>query len=152
MPDIELLGATYSDVPAVDLPKSGGGTVRFYDITVSDVTSLVTWDTNYVSSYSEMKVWKTGGVLIFSGKIVLKTGITIQGGFFATLNSSIAAKAGSVFTATYTSNDASSPEAIISIYMYSATQLRFMNNSTNASLTTPASGNVVRFSSVIPLN
>lgn len=31
MPDIELLGATYSDVPAVDLPKSGGGTARFYD-------------------------------------------------------------------------------------------------------------------------
>ena len=31
MPDIELLGATYPDVPAVDLPKSGGGTTRFYD-------------------------------------------------------------------------------------------------------------------------
>ena len=31
MPDIELMGATYPDVPAVDLPKSGGGTSRFYD-------------------------------------------------------------------------------------------------------------------------
>ena len=31
MPDIELLGATYNDVPAVDLPKSGGGMARFYD-------------------------------------------------------------------------------------------------------------------------
>ena len=31
MPDIELYGATYPDVPAVDLPKSGGGTSRFYD-------------------------------------------------------------------------------------------------------------------------
>lgn len=31
MPDIELLGATYPDVPAVDLPKSGGGLARFYD-------------------------------------------------------------------------------------------------------------------------
>ncbi len=30
MPDIELLGATYPDVPAVDLPKSGGGMARFY--------------------------------------------------------------------------------------------------------------------------
>ena len=29
--DITLLGATYSDVPAVDLPKSGGGTARFID-------------------------------------------------------------------------------------------------------------------------
>ena len=31
MPDIDLLGAVYPDVPAVDLPKSGGGTARFYD-------------------------------------------------------------------------------------------------------------------------
>ena len=31
MPDITLLGATYPDVPAVDLPKSGGGNARFYD-------------------------------------------------------------------------------------------------------------------------
>ena len=31
MPDIELMGATYHDVPAVDLPRSGGGTARFYD-------------------------------------------------------------------------------------------------------------------------
>lgn len=31
MPDIELLGATYPDVPAVDLPKAGGGMARFYD-------------------------------------------------------------------------------------------------------------------------
>lgn len=31
MPDIDIQGATYPDVPAVDLPKSGGGTARFYD-------------------------------------------------------------------------------------------------------------------------
>lgn len=31
MPDIELMGVTYPDVPAVDLPKSGGGLTRFYD-------------------------------------------------------------------------------------------------------------------------
>lgn len=29
--DITLLGATYQDVPAVDLPKSAGGTARFVD-------------------------------------------------------------------------------------------------------------------------
>ena len=29
--DITLLGASYSDVPAVDLPKTGGGTARFVD-------------------------------------------------------------------------------------------------------------------------
>lgn len=30
MAQVDLWGATYSDVPAVDLP-SGGGTVRFYE-------------------------------------------------------------------------------------------------------------------------
>ncbi len=32
--DIVLLGATYPAVPAVDLPKSGGGNARFYDRTI----------------------------------------------------------------------------------------------------------------------
>ena len=42
MANITLLGASYTDVPAVDLPKTGGGTVRFYEnggggMTVTDV-------------------------------------------------------------------------------------------------------------------
>lgn len=37
MPDISLLGAIYPDVPAVNLPKDGGGTANFYDI--SDTTA-----------------------------------------------------------------------------------------------------------------
>ena len=32
MADITLQGTTYNDVPAVDLPKSGGGTARFVDL------------------------------------------------------------------------------------------------------------------------
>lgn len=44
--DISLLNAIYSDVPAVDLPKDGGGTARFYDLsgttaTAADVASGV---------------------------------------------------------------------------------------------------------------
>ncbi len=35
--DITLLGASYSDVPAVDLPKTGGGTARFVDISSDTV-------------------------------------------------------------------------------------------------------------------
>ena len=31
--DISLLGANYSGVPAVTLPKTGGGTARFTDVT-----------------------------------------------------------------------------------------------------------------------
>ena len=42
--NISLMGATYSDVPAVQLPKSGGGTATFTDVTdttaaASDVAS-----------------------------------------------------------------------------------------------------------------
>ena len=33
--NITLLGASYSDVPAVTLPKTGGGTATFYDDTGS---------------------------------------------------------------------------------------------------------------------
>lgn len=36
---ISLWGAVYSDVPAVDLPKTGGGTARFYDAADGDVMS-----------------------------------------------------------------------------------------------------------------
>ena len=31
--NITLLGASYSDVPAVELPKTGGGTASFTDVT-----------------------------------------------------------------------------------------------------------------------
>lgn len=31
MANITLLGASYSDVPAVELPKTGGGTATFID-------------------------------------------------------------------------------------------------------------------------
>lgn len=39
MPDIELLGAVYPNVPAVDLPKSPSGTARFYDVTGTTATA-----------------------------------------------------------------------------------------------------------------
>lgn len=37
--NITLLGASYSDVPAVDLPKTGGGTARFTDVTDTTATA-----------------------------------------------------------------------------------------------------------------
>lgn len=37
--NITLLGASYSDVPAVTLPKTGGGTARFDDCTVTTATA-----------------------------------------------------------------------------------------------------------------
>lgn len=31
MAEITIMGASYSDVPAVDLPQTGGGYARFYE-------------------------------------------------------------------------------------------------------------------------
>lgn len=31
MAQVTIWGASYSDVPAIDLPKTGGGTTRFID-------------------------------------------------------------------------------------------------------------------------
>lgn len=54
--NITLLGATYPDVPAVDLPKTGGGTARFIDITESGTPvydGTTTSDTKYDALFLE---------------------------------------------------------------------------------------------------
>ena len=37
--NVVINGVTYSDVPEVDIPKSGGGTSKFYDASGADVTA-----------------------------------------------------------------------------------------------------------------
>lgn len=68
MANITLLGASYTDVPAVDLPKTGGGTVRFYEDEPSDLgTKTITLNGTYdaeddnVDGYSEVTVNVQGG-------------------------------------------------------------------------------------------
>lgn len=77
--NITLLGASYSDVPAVDLPKTGGGTARFTDIstengkvvqsgalvsqTSATYTTNDTYDTTTVSSVT-VQVSGGGGASI----------------------------------------------------------------------------------------
>ncbi len=38
-PSVVINGVTYADCPEVDIPKSGGGTAKFYDVTETDVTA-----------------------------------------------------------------------------------------------------------------
>lgn len=40
MAEVTLLGASYSDVPAVELPQTGGGTVTFYEAIDGDNMSF----------------------------------------------------------------------------------------------------------------
>lgn len=57
--NITLLGASYSNVPAVELPKTGGGTAKFYDDTGSEtVTENGTFD---VTGLAELVVNVAGG-------------------------------------------------------------------------------------------
>ena len=50
--DIDLLGAVYQDVPAVELPKDGGGTALFYDVsdTTADVADVADGEYFYKSN------------------------------------------------------------------------------------------------------
>lgn len=68
MANITLMGASYTDVPAVDLPQTGGGTVRFYEDEPSDLTTkTITLNGSYsaeddsADGYSEVTVNVQGG-------------------------------------------------------------------------------------------
>ena len=39
--NITIMGASYSDVPAVQLPKTGGGTARFDDASITTATAYI---------------------------------------------------------------------------------------------------------------
>lgn len=49
--NVVINGVTYSNVPEVDIPKSGGGTAKFYDTASADITSadVLTGKTAYGS-------------------------------------------------------------------------------------------------------
>ena len=38
-PSVVINGVTYAGVPEVDIPKSGGGTVKFYDVSEADAAA-----------------------------------------------------------------------------------------------------------------
>lgn len=51
--NVTVAGASYSDVPAVELPKTGGGTATFYDADFKTVSQTLT---NITSSVDETRV------------------------------------------------------------------------------------------------
>ena len=80
--NVIINGVTYSNVPEVDIPKSGGGTAKFYDTEGADVTSadVLTGKTAYGSSGSVSGSMANNGST--SGTISTKAGtVTIPAGY-----------------------------------------------------------------------
>lgn len=62
--NITLLGASYADVPTVTLPKTGGGTARFDDVSVSNVSA---------TDVANGKVFLTSNGTITTGLLAFST-------------------------------------------------------------------------------
>lgn len=76
--NISLLGANYPDVPAVQLPQTGGGTATFYDIQVVDnlnSTSATDALSANQGNVLDGKIAKVNGSLYSSGQSTLKAAV-----------------------------------------------------------------------------
>lgn len=80
--NVIINGVTYQSVPEVDIPKSGGGTAKFFDTADGDITSadVLTGKTGFSSSGSVSGSMANNGST--SGTISTKAGtVTIPAGF-----------------------------------------------------------------------
>lgn len=80
--NVIINGVTYQNVPEVDIPKSGGGTAKFFDTAAADVTSadLLTGKTAFGSSGSVSGGMANNGST--SGTISTKAGsVSIPAGY-----------------------------------------------------------------------
>lgn len=80
--NVIINGVTYSSVPEVDIPKSGGGTAKFYDTASADATNadILTGVTAYGSSGLVSGNMPNNGST--SGTISTKAGtVTIPAGY-----------------------------------------------------------------------
>lgn len=80
--NVVINGVTYSNVPEVDIPKSGGGTSKFYDTSTADIanTDVLTGKTAFGSSGSISGSMANNGAT--GGTIGTKAGtVTIPAGY-----------------------------------------------------------------------
>lgn len=92
--NVVINGVTYSNVPEVDIPKSGGGTAKFYDTAGADVAAadVLTGKTAFGSSGAVSGSMANNGST--SGTISTKAGtVTIPAGYTSGGTVSLAAAA-----------------------------------------------------------
>ena len=80
--NVIINGVTYQNVPEVDIPKSGGGTAKFFDTASGDLTSgdLLTGKTGFGASGSVSGSMVNNGAT--GGNISTKAGtVTIPAGY-----------------------------------------------------------------------
>lgn len=81
-PNVVINGITYQNTPEVDIPKSGGGTAKFYDTSEADITSadVLTGKTGYGANGEVQGGMANNGST--SGTISTKAGtVTIPAGY-----------------------------------------------------------------------
>lgn len=80
--NVTINGVTYQSVPEVDIPKSGGGTAKFFDTSDADIApgDVLTGKTGYGSSGSVSGSMANNGST--SGTISTKAGtVTVPSGY-----------------------------------------------------------------------
>lgn len=98
--NVVINSVTYSSVPEVDIPKSGGGTAKFYDTASADISAgdVLTGKTAFGSSGSVSGSMANNGST--SGSISTKAGtVTILAGYTSGGTVSLASAAVSDCTA-----------------------------------------------------
>jgi hypothetical protein len=98
--NVVINGVTYQDVPEVDIPKSGGGTAKFYDTAgaTAAATDILTGKTAFGASGSVSGSMPNNGAT--SGTISTKGGtVTVPAGYTTGGTVSIASSAVSDLTA-----------------------------------------------------
>ena len=92
--NVVINSVTYSNVPEVDIPKSGGGTAKFYDTSTADISAgdVLTGKTGFGASGSVSGNMANNGST--SGEISTKAGtVSIPAGYTSGGTVSIASSA-----------------------------------------------------------
>lgn len=92
--NVVINGVTYSNVPEVDIPKSGSGTAKFYDTSAADISGgdVLTGKTAFGASGSVSGSMANNGST--GGSISTKSGtVTIPAGYTTGCSVSIASSA-----------------------------------------------------------